>query len=141
MRTSGFPENINELELVYLPKGKYCVYPRMVYRLAIVMPPPHFGLPKMNFDHISRHFISIRNFVFLFHKVAAGGHFGWLKISFDCISRHFRSIFKFYLLFILFTKWLPFWKSDLRQKQSGSSTICYQWLCQIWSWSVNLWHC
>ena len=29
-----------KLELVYLPKGKYCVYPRMVYRLAIVMPPP-----------------------------------------------------------------------------------------------------
>ena len=25
---------------MYLPKGKYCVYPRMVYRLAIVMPPP-----------------------------------------------------------------------------------------------------
>ena len=23
-----------KLELVYLPKGKYCVYPRMVYRLA-----------------------------------------------------------------------------------------------------------
>ena len=30
---------IEKLELVYLPKGKYCVYPRMVYRLAIVMPP------------------------------------------------------------------------------------------------------
>ena len=30
----------NKLELVYLPKGKYCVYPRMAYRLAIVMPPP-----------------------------------------------------------------------------------------------------
>ena len=24
---------------LYLPKGKYCVYPWMVYRLAIVMPP------------------------------------------------------------------------------------------------------
>ena len=32
-------ENIVKLELVYLPKGKYCVYPRMLYRLAIVMPP------------------------------------------------------------------------------------------------------
>ena len=28
-----------KLELVYLPKGKYCVYLRMLYRLAIVMPP------------------------------------------------------------------------------------------------------
>ena len=25
---------LKQLELVYLPKGKYCVYPRMVYRLA-----------------------------------------------------------------------------------------------------------
>ena len=24
-----------KLELVYLPKGKYCVYPRMVYRQAM----------------------------------------------------------------------------------------------------------
>ena len=32
----------------------------------------------------------------------------------------------------------PFWKSDMRQKQQGSSTMCYQWLCHIWSWSVNL---
>ena len=31
---------MDEEELVYLPKGKYCVYPRMVYRMAIVMPPP-----------------------------------------------------------------------------------------------------
>ena len=32
--------NINlKLELVYLPEGKYWVYPRMVYTLAIVMPP------------------------------------------------------------------------------------------------------
>ena len=28
-----------KLELVYLPEGKYWVYPRIVYRLAIVMPP------------------------------------------------------------------------------------------------------
>ena len=33
-------ELLLKLELVYLPKGKYCVYPRMVYRLAIVIPPP-----------------------------------------------------------------------------------------------------
>ena len=32
-------------DVLHLPKGKYCVYPRMVYSLAIVMlpPPPHFG--------------------------------------------------------------------------------------------------
>ena len=122
-----------ELGLVYLPKGKYCVYPRMVYRLAIVMTPPppilddrkwilitflaiwdqyatfpcfvhkmaaggHFGLPKITFDRISRHFRSIRNFYFFefVHKMAAGGHFGWPKMIFDRISRHFRSIRNFY---------------------------------------------
>ena len=68
-----------QLELVYLPKGKYCVYPQMVYSLAIVMPPPppilDFGLPKMNFDRISRHFREIRNYDF-FNKMAGGGHVG-----------------------------------------------------------------
>ena len=69
-------------------------------------PPPHFGWPKMNFDRISRHFRSIRNFFFdFFHKMAAGGHFGWPKITFYHISRHFKSIRIFF--FILFTKWLP----------------------------------
>ena len=33
------PHRITQLELVYLPEGKYWVYPRMVYRMAIVMPP------------------------------------------------------------------------------------------------------
>ena len=82
-------------------KGKYCVYPQMVYRLAIVMPPPppYFGWPKMNFDRISRHFRSILD---IFHKMAVSGHFGWPKITFDRISRHFRSIRNFF-----FTKWLP----------------------------------
>ena len=28
-------DNKHKLELVYLPKGKYCVYPRMVYRQAM----------------------------------------------------------------------------------------------------------
>ena len=38
----------------------------------------HFGWPKIAFDHISRHFRSIRNFIFwvFFLKMAAGGHFG-----------------------------------------------------------------
>ena len=30
---------IIKLELVYLPEGKYCVSSRMVYMMAIVMPP------------------------------------------------------------------------------------------------------
>ena len=38
-----------KLELVYLPKGKYCVYPRMTNRLAIVMPPPPFWMIKNHF--------------------------------------------------------------------------------------------
>ena len=53
-----------KLKLVYLPEGKYWVYLRMVYKLAIVIPPAggHFGLPKITFDRISRHFRSICNF-------------------------------------------------------------------------------
>ena len=35
----------------------------------------HFGLPKITFDRISRHFRSIRIY-FYFFKMAAGGHFG-----------------------------------------------------------------
>ena len=57
----------------------------------------HFGLPKITFDRISRHFRSIRNF--FFHKMAAGRHFGWPKIAFDHISRHFRSIRNFDFFF------------------------------------------
>ena len=37
----------------------------------------HFGCPKINLDRISGHFISIRNSIFFFDKMAAGGHFGW----------------------------------------------------------------
>ena len=55
-----------------------------------------FGLPKITFDRISRHFRSILNF---FHILAASGHFGWPKITFECISRHFRSIHKFFFDF------------------------------------------
>ena len=47
-------ENILKLELVYLPKGKYCVYPGMVYMLAIVMPPTPFWMTKNEFrSHFS----------------------------------------------------------------------------------------
>ena len=62
----------------------------------------HFGCPNITFDHISRHFRSIRNFNFFdfFHN----GHFGCPNITFDHISRHFRSIRNFDFVF---TKWLP----------------------------------
>ena len=116
--------NCYKPELVYLPKSKYCVYPRMVYRLTIVMP-PHPPPPILDDRKwiSSRHFRAISNFDF-FHKMAAGGHFGWpiaflaisdqysifyfvhkmaagdhfglAKITFDRISRHFRSIRNFY---------------------------------------------
>ena len=39
----------------------------------------YFGWPKITFERISRHFISIRYFYlfwFFFHKMAASGHFG-----------------------------------------------------------------
>ena len=67
----------------------------------------HFGWPQITFDHISRHFRSIPNFLFLFifHKMAAGGHLGWPKITFECISRHFRSIRNFLVFEFFFSKW------------------------------------
>ena len=91
---------IVKLELVYLPKGKYCVYPRMVYRLAIVTPPPPppaisdqyatlifwffftKWLPAAILDDrksLSIAFLAISDqyatFIF-FHKMARSGHFG-----------------------------------------------------------------
>ena len=78
-------------------------FPFFVHKMAAG---GHFGLPKIAFDHISRHFRSIRNFFFNFHKMAAVGHFGWPKITFECISRHFRSIQLFF--FETFSsKWPP----------------------------------
>ena len=67
------------------------------------------GRPKITFDRISRHFKSIRNFLFFIfcHKMAAGGHFGRPKITFDRISRHFKSIRNLYFFLFCFTKWLP----------------------------------
>ena len=50
----------------------------------------HFGWPKITFDRISRHFRSIRNFLYLFI---------WPKITFDRISLHFRSIRNFFFSF------------------------------------------
>ena len=85
---------ILKLELVYLPKGKYCVYPRMVYRLAIVTPPPILDAQKS----LSIAFLAISDqyatFIFAYN-MAAGGQFRWPKITLDTISRHFRSIRNF----------------------------------------------
>ena len=87
---------------MYLPKDKYCVYPRMVYRLTIVIPPP--PLPPILDDRksLSIAFLAISDqcatsilFKIFVHKMAAGGHFGWLKITFDSFFSDF------------FTKWLP----------------------------------
>ena len=101
----------------------------------------HFGLPKITFNCISRHFRSIRVFFsqndcqrpfrmtennfwshfspfqistqlwFFFHQMAAGGHFGWLKITFDGISRQFRSMHNF-LFFSQNGCRRPFWMTE-----------------------------
>ena len=108
----------------------------------------HFGWPKITFECISRHFRTIRNFFFFFFfKMAAGGHFAsliWailddqksLSIAFLAISDQYTTFyfifFKWPLAGILEVLFAP--------KTIGSSTMCYQWLCQIWSWYVNLWH-
>ena len=117
----AYVDYLFKLELVYLPKGKYCVYPGMVYRLAIVMPPPPFWMTENEFrSHFSPFqsntqlwffsqnrcrrpfwpiaFLAISDQYSIFvHKMAAGDHFGWPKITFDRISRHFRSIRNFFL--------------------------------------------
>ena len=67
---------------VYIPEW-FTAWP-----LSCPPPPPHFGWPKMNFDHISRHFREIRNFYFFSQN-------GCPKITFDRISRHFRPIRNF----------------------------------------------
>ena len=89
---------------MYLPKGKYCVYPRMSYSLAMVMPPPpHFGWPKMNFDRIPRHFREIRNFDFFSQNGCRRPI--WMS------ENHFLSHFSPFQLnthiLFCFTKWLP----------------------------------
>ena len=70
----------------------------------------HFGLPKITFDRISRHFRTIRNF--FFHKMAAGGHFGLPKITFDRIYRHFRSIRNLDFFFSQNGWQRPFWMTE-----------------------------
>ena len=114
-------ELLIELELVYLPKGKYCVYPRMVYsppilddrkwisiallaiseQYATLIFSSQNGCRRpfwMTENHFRSHLWPFQiNTQLFFHKMAAGGHFGWLKITFDRISRRFRSIRNFYL--------------------------------------------
>ena len=72
-------------------------------------PPPHFGWPKMNFDRISRHFRSIRNFLFFFNFFFTK----WLPAAIlddrKSLSIAFLTISDQYSPFIfwnLFTKWL-----------------------------------
>ena len=67
--THSHVHSIIKLELVYLPKGKYCVYPRMVYRLAIVMPPPpQFWMTKNHFRSYFLLFQINMQLLFLFTK-------------------------------------------------------------------------
>ena len=88
----------------------------------------HFGWPKISFDGISHHFISINNFLFLrngyrrlscitenhfFYKMATSGHFGWPKIHFDHSCRHFRSICNFYIfLYLQYGRRRLFWITE-----------------------------
>ena len=71
----------------------------------------HFGLPKITFDRISRHFRSMHNFFFF--KMAAGGHVGspiWailddrksLAIAFLVISDQYTTF-----LLDFFPEWPP----------------------------------
>ena len=125
---------------MYLPKGKYCVYPRMA---IVIPPPPPFWMTEKRISiallAISKQYATLiffsqngcrrpfwmtnrisRHFIFYFvHKMAAGDHFGLQKITFDRISRHFRSICNFFVSFwmtdqyatfifwFFSTKWLP----------------------------------
>ena len=88
---------------MYLSKGKYCVYPRMVYRLAIVMPPPPppFWMTKNEFRSDFSPFQS--NTWFVFTK--------WPFWMTNLISRHFRSILNF-LFFSQNGCRRPFWMTE-----------------------------
>ena len=69
-------------------------------------------LPAISFDRISGHFRSIRNFCY---KMAAGAHFGCSKFTFDRISGHFRSIrnSNFYGNFWQNGWRRPYWMSEI----------------------------
>ena len=103
--------SLKKIELVYLPNGKYCGYPRMVYRLVIVKPPPPppFRMTENEFrSHFSPFQVNTQ-FLFIFyfvHKMAAGDHFGWQKITFDRIFSPFQINTQLLFVLNLFTKWL-----------------------------------
>ena len=93
-----------QLELVYLPKGKYCVYPRMVNRLAIVMPPPPPPILDDEY-HFRSHFspFQINTQLWFFSQNGCWRPF-WMT------ENHFRSHFSPFQInmqLFFFTKWLP----------------------------------
>ena len=108
---------------MYLPKGKYCVYPQMVYRLAIVMPPPPSILDDEN--HFRSHFspfqINTQFFVTKWLLAAILDERKSLSIAFIAISDQYATFFftkwllaailddisDQYAIIICFTKWLP----------------------------------
>ena len=108
---------------MYLPKGKYCVYPRMVYRLAIVMPPPPpFWMTKNNFRlHLSPFQINTQ-LLYLITK--------WLPAAIlddrKSLSIAFLAISDKYATFIFFTKWLPAAILDDRKSLSISHFAPFQ---------------
>ena len=112
-----------KLELVYFPKGKYGVYPQMVYRLAIdiVMPPPPILDDRKN--HFRSHFSTFQfNTQFFLNAILDDRKslsIAFLAISDQCATSNF---FKFcsqngcrrpfwmtenHFQSLFFTKWLP----------------------------------
>ena len=72
---------------MYLPKGKYCVYPRMAHSLAIVMPPPPpFWMTENEFrSHFSPFQINTQFFLFFSQNGC--------RRPFWMTENHFRSHF------------------------------------------------
>ena len=75
-----------------MPKGKYCVFPGIVYRLAIVMPPTPPPPPPILDDR------------------------KWMFIAFLAISDQYST----FIFLILFTKWLPAAILDDRKSLSAA---------------------
>ena len=76
----------------------------------------HFGLPKITFDCISRHFRSIRNFIF-FSKWPPAAILDERK----SLSTHFSSFqinIQVFFFWNLFSKWLPAAILDYRKSLS-----------------------
>ena len=101
-----------KLELVYLPEGKYWIYPRRVYRLAILMPRDKVCSQLTFWLEV---LYSFKGYLML------PKHFRWTVVQsvprgtpdkfqqfrfylHVCDSRHFRSIRNFYFFGILFDR-------------------------------------